>query len=180
MKKLFLLLLVAFATLGMGMPLAQAGDSDTFSITITCNYIDIVLQAYDGLSDYTTWAIGTQVENTPTTMTEAQGIKVLNNANMATDLSAWVSTQAAAWTNAAAAGANQYKLEMKCFAGTQATPDLSSATFTITSTATPGNDIKTNLAGNTPQWAYCKFTTPTSTTSGSQQTITVTVLSQVA
>ncbi|MFH0763237.1 MAG: hypothetical protein V1925_05050, partial [Candidatus Omnitrophota bacterium] len=120
---------------------------------------------------------GQKAENTATTMAQAQGILVVNTANAATDLSAWVSTQATDWTNAAAAGANQYKLEMKCFDATQPTPDLSTLTTVITSAATPGEDIKAGLAATTNQWAYCKFTTPTSTTSGSEQTITVTILS---
>lgn len=180
MKRLLCIFALAAAMSWASVSSALAAASDTFQITVTCNFISIILQTYDGLADYTTWAVGQKAVNTATTMTEIQGIKVVNTANVSTDLSAWVSTPATDWTNAAAAGANQYKLEMKCFDATQVAPDLSAGTFTITTTATPGTDIKTALAAVTNQWAYGKFTTPTSTTSGDQQTITVTVLSEAA
>jgi hypothetical protein len=180
MKTKRLTLLVLGAALLLGANTAQAAVSDTFQITVTCNFLSINLRIYDDSGDYTTWAMGQKAENTPTTMTQAEGIMVDNTSNISTDLSAWVSTPAAAWTNQAAAGADQYKLEMKTFAATQPSPDLASGTFTITSTSNPGNDIMTGLASTTDRWAYAKFTTPTSTTSGAQQTITVTVLAAVA
>jgi hypothetical protein len=180
MKKLLCTLIILGMVFWLGVSTAQAALTDTFQITVTCNFISINLRNYNDTGDYTTWAVGLQAENTPTTMTQTEGIMVDNTANIATDLSAWVSTQAADWDNAASAGTDEYKLEMKCFASSQPSPDLSSGTFTITSTATPGNDIKTGLAATTDQWAYAKFTTPTSTTSGAQQTITVTILTATA
>jgi len=180
MKKLLSFLIILVMLYCLGLSSSWADSSDTFQITVTCNYLSINLRNNGDTADYTTWAIGQKAENTPTTMTQAEGIKVVNTSNAATDLSAWVSTPAAAWTNQNAAGADQYKLEMKCYDATQASPDLSSGTFTITSTSTPGNDIKAGLAATTNQWAYCKFTTPTSTTSGAQQTITVTILATTA
>ena len=180
MKKLLCILLILGMVSWLGVNTAQAATTDTFQITVTCNFISINLRNTGDTADYTTWAIGQKAENTATTMAQADGILVVNTANAATDLSAWVSTEAANWTKAASAGTDQYKLEMKCFDATQTTPDLSTGTFTITSAATPGNDIKTSLAATTNQWAYVKFTTPTSTTSGSQQTITVTILSATA
>ena len=180
MKKLLSILLILGMVSWLWVTTAYAATTDTFQITVTCNFLSINLRVYDDSGDYTTWAVGQKAENTATTMTEAQGILVDNTSNASTDLSAWVSTQAAAWTNAASAGADQYKLEMKCFAATQTTPDLSTGTTVITSTGTPGEDIKTGLAATTDQFAYCKFTTPTSTTSGAQQTITVTILSATA
>jgi hypothetical protein len=180
MKKLLCTLLILGIVSLLGINTAQAATTDTFQITITCNFISINLRNTGDTADYTTWAVGQKAENTATTMIQADGIKVVNTANAATDLSAWVSTQAANWTNQSAAGTDQYKLEMKCFDATQATPDLSTGTATITSTSTPGEDIKAGLAATTNQWAYVKFTTPTSTTSGSQQTITVTILAATA
>ncbi len=180
MKKLLSILLILGMVSWLGVNTAQAATTDTFQITVTCNFLSINLRNTGDTADYATWAIGQKAENTPTTMPQADGIKVVNTSNAATDLSAWVSTPAANWTNAASAGADQYKLEMKCFDATQVTPDLSTGTFTITSTATRGNDIKTALAATTNQWAYGKFTTPSSTTSGAAQTITVTILSATA
>jgi len=180
MKKLLCILLILGMVSWLWVNTAQAATTDTFQITVTCNFLAINLRNYIDSGDYTTWAIGQKAENTAIVMTEIEGILVDNTSNVSTDLSVWVSTPAAAWTNAASAGADQYKLEMKCFASSQSNPDLSSGTFTITSTANPGNDIKTSLAATTDQWAYGKFTTPTSTSSGSQQTITVTILSATA
>jgi len=180
MKKLLCTLIILGMVFWLGVSTAQAAVSDTFQITVTCNFISINLRNNGDTLDYTTWAIGQKAENTATTMTQAEGIKVVNTANVATDLSAWVSGQAADWTNAASAGTDQYKLEMKCFDVTQVSPDLSIGTFTITSTANPGNDIKAGLAATTNQFAYAKFTTPDPTTSGAQQTITVTILSATA
>jgi len=176
MKKLLCILLILGMVSWLWVNTAQAATTDTFQITVTCNFLAINLRNTGDSADYTTWAMGQKAENTPTTMTQSEGIKVVNTSNVSTDLSAWVSVPAAAWTNAAAAGANQYKLEMKCFAATQGSPDLSSGTTVITSTSTPGEDIKAGLAATTDQWAYGKFTTPTSTTSGAEQTITVTIL----
>ncbi len=180
MKKLLCILLILGMVSWLGVNTAQAAATDTFQITVTCNFISINLRNTGDTVDYTTWGVGQNAVNTPETMIQADGIKVVNTANVATDLSAWVSTPATAWTNGAAAGADVYKLEMKCFDATQATPDLSTGTFTILTTATPGDDIKTALTANTNQWAYCKLTTPTSTTSGAEQTITVTILSATA
>jgi hypothetical protein len=155
---------------------AVAASSDTFTITVTCRFLDIVLKTYDGGTDYTTWAIGAKNEGTATTMTEAQGIKLVNTSNVATNITAYVSGQAGSWTNAAAAGPNQYLLELKAYDATEATPDLGSGTTAVTSTAGPGESVKASLAATTDQWVYCKFTTPASTTSGAQQSITVTIL----
>ncbi len=156
---------------------ASAATSDTFQITVTCKFVSIILKDNAGTSDYTTWALGSKALNTASTMTQAEGIKVVNTSNATTDISAWVSTQAASWTNASAAGSDQYKLEMKSFDASQATPDLSTGTTIITGTATPGQTFKSSLAATTDQWAYCKFTTPTvDGSSGTGQTITITVL----
>jgi len=180
MKKLLCTLLILGMVSWLWVNTAQADTTDTFNITVTCNFISINLKNYINSGDYTTWALGQKAENTPTTMTEIEGILVDNTSNVSTDLSAWVSAQASGWTNESSAGADQYKLEMKCFDASQSSPNLSSGTFTITSTGTPGNDIKTSLAATTDQWAYAKFTTPTSTTTGSEKTITVTILSATA
>jgi len=153
-----------------------AATSDTFQITVTCDFIGIVLRTYDDGDDYATWAIGQLSAGASDTMTEAEGIMVDNTANITTDLSAWVSTQAAAWANGAAANTDVYKLEVKAFDATQATPDLSSDTTAITSTSSAGDVFKSSLSATTDQWVYGKFTLPTSTSSGSQQTITVTIL----
>jgi hypothetical protein len=157
-----------------------AATSDTFTITVTCRFIDIVLKMRDGTTDYTTWAIGAKNEGAEATMAQADGIKVVNTSNVATNVSAWVSANSGSWSNAASAGADHYKLEMKAFTSDQATPDLSSGTTVITGTSTPGQTVSGSLGASTDDWWYCKFTVPSSTTSGGSQTITVTVLASPA
>lgn len=179
MKKLLCKLLILGMVFWLGVGSAQAVTTDNFSITVTCSYLSINLRNYTDTADYSTWAIGTVAENTPSTMTEAQGILLDNNANASTNISAYVSSQGADWTVDSAAGADKYKLELKSFDATQGSPDLSSGT-TVLNASNPGPTIKSGLAASTNQFIYCKFTTPTSTTSGNQQTITVTVVSATA
>lgn len=157
-----------------------AATSDTFQITVTCDFIGIALRTYDDGDDYATWAIGQKGVGEAATMTEAEGIMVVNTANIDTNLSAWISTEAGAWTVGGAAGADTYKLELKAFGSSQVTPDLSADTTAITATSSTGDLFKATLAGSTDQWVYGKFTLPTSTSTGTQQTITVTILASAS
>jgi hypothetical protein len=171
--------IVAVLLCGIIAPAAVAATSDTFTITVTCNFMGINLRTYNDGGDYATWAIGQQNTSASVTMTEAQGVMVVNTSNVATDVSAWVTTTGA-WTAAGSAGPDQYKLELKAYDATQGTPDLGSGTTTITATSSTGDEFKTGLAANTNQWVYGKFTVPGSTTVGTQQTITVTILVSAA
>jgi hypothetical protein len=164
---------------GMAVPNAVAATSDTFTITVTCNFIGINLRAYDDGGDYTTWAIGQQNTSASVTMTEAQGIRITNTANVATDLSAWVTTTGP-WTPAASVDTDKYKLEVKAYDATETTPDLGTGATVITATSSTGDEFKTGLAANTNQWVYGKFTVPSGTSVGTQQTITVTILASAA
>jgi len=173
MKKILVSLFVLSLFFTSGIALADT--TDTFAITITCSFLSLNLRNYDDSGDYGTWAIGSKNTNVAATMVSTEGIMVVNTANVISKLSAWVSTQAANWTNGGSAGADVYVLELKPFDSSQATPDLSSGTATIETTSDPGNDFKTGLAAITNQWVYAKFTTPTSTSTGAQQTITTTI-----
>jgi hypothetical protein len=156
-----------------------AATSDTFTITVTCNFMGINLRTYNDGGDYTTWAIGQQNTSASVTMIENQGIMVANTSNIATDVSAWVTTTGA-WTAAGSAGPDQYKLELKAYDATETSPDLGTGSTTITATASTGDEFKTGLAAGISQWVYCKFTVPASTTVGTQQTLTVTLLVSAA
>jgi hypothetical protein len=155
---------------------AVAATTDTFTITVTCNFIGINLRNNADAADYTTWALGQLATGASAVdMTQGQGIKLVNTANVQTDITAYVSSQAANWTNDTAAGADKYLLALKAFDDTQATPDLAGA-VAITGTSAPGQSVKAALAANTNQFVYAQFTVPTSTTSGAQQTIVVTIV----
>jgi hypothetical protein len=177
-RKKWLVTVLVLCYLGAGS--AVAATSDTFQITVTCNFISINLRDNGDTTDYTTWAIGQQATSAAVTMAQADGILVDNTSNVATNLSAWISTPATNWAAASSAGADEYKLELKSFDATEATPDLSSGTTTITATSSTGDVFKSSLDATTDQWVYGKFTVPTSTTSGAQQTITVTILASAA
>jgi hypothetical protein len=156
---------------------AVAATSDTFTITVTCNFLDIVLKDHDG-ADYVTWAVGQQATSAAVTMTHAQGIQVVNTSNASTDISAWVTTTGA-WTPDTAAGADKYVLELESF-GTVQEPVTMGTPTKITATSSTGTEFKTGLGATTDQFVYGRFTVPSSTTTGAQQTITVTILASLA
>ncbi|HSV27610.1 MAG TPA: hypothetical protein VLH60_06930, partial [Sedimentisphaerales bacterium] len=172
--------LAAIMLCGMMAGNVAAVTSDTFTITVTCNFIGINLRTHDNASDYATWAIGQLGVGQSVSMTETQGIMVVNTANINTNLSARISTEAGAWTAGNAAGANTYRLELKAFDATQAAPDMAAGTTSIIATASAGNVFESNLPGFTNQWVYGRFTLPTSTSTGAQQTITVTILASAS
>lgn len=132
--------------------------------------LSIVLEDVNS-APYTTWTISPAVTlNTATTMTSAQGVKAVIQVKPKADFSAVV-TSTGPWTAGLVQGLNVYKLELKAFSFQQGTPDLTNGAKIILGTATL---FDTNVkAGDT--WIYAKFTTPTATTSGKLQTITVTI-----
>ncbi len=158
----------------------EAATNDSFTITITVNYIGIVLQDQSA-ADYTTWAIGAVTGGSTNTMASNnggvgdQGIQVVNTSNYATDIECWVSN-AGSWSVGGAPGVDTFTLSAKAFDAWQAgpAPDMTAA-VAITATASPGADIKTNLASATNTFLYYELGAPTEVSSPAQNTITVTV-----
>ncbi len=172
MKRWLVLLTVIVMAVGITCT-AQAALTDTFTITITVNYIGINLRDNGDTTDYTTWAIGQVATSTASTMTQAQGIKLVNTSNTTLFIRSYA-TNTLSWTLAAAIGADTYKLEAKSFDASQASPDMTGA-VDITATASQGNVIKSSLAAGTNQWIYYRLTAPSSVTSPNANAITVTV-----
>ena len=176
MKKFLVCLFVLGLTLAGFAGIAQAADTDTFNITVTCHFLSITLKTYDGSADYTSWDVGSKGTNTLAAMTPAQGIMVSNECNVATNLSAYVSGGTTTWSPGMSAGTNIYKLELEDFDTAQDPITFTGNIVTITETSADGDDIKTNLTDNDDEWVYGRFTTPTDDESdGAAQQITVTL-----
>ncbi|OGF45287.1 MAG: hypothetical protein A2231_11190 [Candidatus Firestonebacteria bacterium RIFOXYA2_FULL_40_8] len=136
--------------------------------------ISIVLQDVNG-ADYATWTIAPPVAlNTATTMTSTDGINVVIDSRHKIDLSAAV-TSIGPWTAGVTPGLNIYKLEMKAFAVPQSVPALENDTTVILKNI---NQFDTKIKEKN-RWVYVKLTTPTATTSGQPQILTVTITATV-
>lgn len=172
MKKIVSLLMILSMLFAVGITKAEADTTDTFTITVTCNFIEIVLKDTPGTSDYTTWALGTVALSNVSTMTSGQGVRVvLGTTSQNVDIQSKGATSSPdSWTIAASAGSNVYKLICD---GTNeaAVTDFSSAT-TLT---TDYQDINNATATQADRYLYYKFTAPSTVSTGSQQTITISV-----
>lgn len=177
MKKVISMVLIGgLMTFGLVMS-ANAATNGAFGISVSIqNTLSISLKDTAGV-DYTTWAITPAVGlNTPTTMSSANGIKVVTVTSFPVDLNAAAGTSSGggAWSAGSVAGSGVYKLELKAFAASQATPDLTTGATTILTTP-----IKYDPIVSGDRWLYAKLTTPTATTTGQSQTIIVTITATV-
>lgn len=157
--------------------IAEAATSDTFNITITVNYFEMQIvqydQAWDGTA-YTAWAIGNVATSSSTTMTEAQGVKVvLGTTSQTIDIQTHVSNEGSSWTVGASSAADVYAILAKGYAATQGTPSATGGTQLTTS----AQDVVggTSIASAASTWIYYQFDTPTSVSTGAQQTIEITL-----
>jgi len=168
---LLLVLGIMFAAIG-GLTTARAATTDTFTITVTVNFIEMTLRNTTDNADYTTWAIPQMSLAASAPMADLSGVYVdLLTTNQAVDIKTWVSTQGD-WTVQPAPGASQYSLiatgataaEVPGWTGA-ASLGLSGAKQTIIPGAT------TALS----HFLYYKFYSPITVGTGSQQSIEVTV-----
>lgn len=153
------------------MPNVSAGTSDTFNITVTGEYIWIdILNA--------SWTIGTVLCPSSTWTNETNSFIEANmsNCSVAVDLKLQITSDAADWTSAAGAadpGADVYRLNASdCDPATPSwVPDAMGGTQVIVASATT---IEASLAAGNDQLFDLRFDAPTTTSSGDEQTITVT------
>jgi hypothetical protein len=174
MKKFVSLLLIFALTLGgfVGFNRAEAAETDTFNITITCQYIEITLKQTDESTSYDTWAIGTVATSSDNEMAAGDGIYVdRGTTSINIDLQGKVTTDATDWSIGGSAGADTYALKGEGTIGSGAV-DFSSATALDASEYKDIHDA-TDVSAN--HWLYFELLAPTSTTTGSEQTITVTI-----
>jgi hypothetical protein len=165
-RKIKVLMLVAI-TIGTmilaGIPSTLAGDSDTFDITVTGQYITLAV-------DKASWSVnsGVLVAMSRSYYTNATDTFTADStgSSVNVDVKLQITTDGATW-HAATSGnnpaADTYKLNASI-------DTWSTQVQILTASATI---IKTNLAAG-QQTFDLKFMSPTSTTTGTQQTITVT------
>lgn len=178
MKRVLGLLLalgIMFAAIG-GLTTARAADTDTFTITITCNFVEMTLKDVSDV-DYVTWPIAQCDPSTPTTMTSAQAVVVdLGTTNVNTDVGCYVSAVTCSsgsitWSVATAIAEDEFKLEVQGYDGVQDPPDMATST-TVSAVL---QDISGATKVSTDVYLYYKFSAPSTTTTGAEQGITVTV-----
>ena len=150
---------------------AYALTTDTFTITVTVNYIEINLRNAGDTADYTTWAIGQLATSGDKTMADTEAVRVkYGTSSQHTDIQSYVSTECSAWLINATPAADKYELVAKGSATTA--PSMSGATVLNSGalqTITGATDISAD------HYLYYKFFAPTSTGVGTLQTITITV-----
>ncbi len=159
---------------------------DSFTITVTVEYIGINLRTADDGADYVNWPLGTVAAgavNTMTTGSAGNHVLVKNGSNVALDFSAYSTTvapascgygTATAWTAGTAAGADIYLLE-----GGKGTVSAEPGTYTtFPDMVTPGTVYAAAEPAGTDHHFYARFTTPTSVSDGCEHTITVFIVAQ--
>jgi hypothetical protein len=154
---------------------AQTADID---VTVTIQNLSISLSS-------NTWAIGTVTAGSTTQMTEADDITVTNDGNVDEDFTLEL-TDPAAWTSAAAPGADIYTMSgLYCGGGDApggadfgAEDVLTTATQTATATIfgyAGGSADGVSVGAGSSVDLWLEFQAPTSSSSFVEQTITVTV-----
>ncbi len=167
---LFIITGIILAGIG-GFNLAQAAEDDTFTITVTVNFIEISLRNTTDTADYETWAIPQMALAASGPMANASGVHVdLGTTNTNVDIKTHVSNDGDAWTLAATPGADIFSLVVSGTTVTTA-PDWTPC-ISVTDTT---QIIVTDASPAASNFLYYKFYSPLSVGTGTGQTITVTV-----
>ncbi len=167
---LLLVLGIMFAAIG-GLTTARAATTDTFTITVTVNFLEMNLRNTADDADYTTWAIPQMALAASGPMGNASGVHVdLGTTNTVVDIKTHVSEQGVAWTLNATPGTNIYSLIVSGTT-TDTAPDWTPS-ISVTGTTLA---IVEDASPATSNYLYYKFYSPLSVETGAGQTITVTV-----
>ncbi len=146
-------------------PSVLGGTTDTFTVTVRGEYIDIQI-------NQTTWQINSGNAITLSTSYYTNGTyndyfqATLYNCSVTVDLKLHVSTDASIWSIASSAGANNYALNSSL--------NQWSAGDTNVTLTTSAQVISSSIAKDTNETFDLRFDAPTSTTTGNTQTITST------
>jgi hypothetical protein len=175
-KSLFAcVLFVAIASL---TGVASAAGTADIDVTVTIQNLSISLSS-------NTWGIGTIVAGSTTQMTEADDITVTNDGNVDEDFTLKL-TDPAAWTSGASPGADAFTMS-GLFCGAADAPggtDFNAEDVMTTSAQTAtanvfgyagGSSDGVSVAASSAVDLWLEFQAPTSSSSFTQQTITVTV-----
>jgi len=179
-KIIGLLLILGMAVTAMAIPNIAEADDDTFTITVTCGFVELTLKLADDSAAYTSWPIGTVATSATPAMiggtgTEANKCILANvgTSSSAATLSAQITGAATNWTDhATTIGEDVYVLKMDSDPGYTLPATW---TDTIVSASDTNLTNATGIAAGTDSYLFCQFLAPSSTTTGSQQTITITI-----
>jgi hypothetical protein len=162
-RKIKVLMLVAITvgtTVLAGLPSTLAGDFDTFTVTVKGQYLTLSIAKESwSVNGGTAVAMSTAYNTTVADTFTAD----VTGSSSSVDLKLQITTDGATWKSDDAAGADKYTLYSSIDAGST-WPD-----HIITASATT---ISSGVA--TTETFDLKFNSPTSTTTGTLQTITVT------
>ena len=181
MRKIIgLLLILGMAVTAMAIPNIAEADDDTFTITVTCGFVELTLKLSNGTGDYSSWPIGTVATSaTPAMIGGATGaantsiLADVGTSSSAATLSAQITGAATNWTDhATTIGEDVYVLKMD---SAQISTLVNTWTDTIVSASDKDLTGATAVAAGDDSFLFCKFLAPSSTTTGSQQTITITI-----
>lgn len=145
-------------------PTLLAGTSDTFTVAVTGEYIECnVIQA--------SWSVnsGTPVEMSESYYTNATDTLTADtsNSSVAIDIKLQITSDASTWSAATSgngAAADTYRLNASIDTWSNQVQVITASQTTIKSSLAAGNDQTFDL----------RFDAPTSTTTGTQQTVTLT------
>lgn len=168
-----------FAFLGL---VTYAAQTDYFQITITVGYIGIELKDQSG-AGYGTWDIGAVEGGIYTTMeawgdtASTEGIEVYNGSNVSIDLSCWA-TNSLGWDlGPIIPSSDKYVMHVTSettWVDNSGPADMSSSVV-ITATTSPGDDVDTGISAFDMRYWFFYIAAPTEVTTGSGNTITVTI-----
>jgi hypothetical protein len=169
-------------TLAAGSTSTNSGNNDNWTFAI----VSVNLRNYEDTEDYTTWSIGSGKEtDTVYTMGTNEAVLVKNNGNVAEDFS--LEANGTNWTFDSSTGEDQCVLMGLFNADTAPTSDNYNVTYDLIdgttrwATESAGNGIYEgasdgdNVTAGTGEELYIYLKTPSSLTTGDQETITVTV-----
>ena len=174
MKRYIVVLLLAVLLAGgMGVK-AYAAENDSFTITAQVNStLAIVCKKLDGVTAYGTWAVGAKALSTATSMTSAQGVMILNTSTVAINL-AGTAGGSSSWNADTSAGVNKYLLKMTAPLLAAQEPTFGTAAAVVTGIALGSIDTPATNA-----YLYGEFTTPTASTSGQSQSMSVMITATI-
>lgn len=164
---------IMFAAIG-GLTTAWAAETGQFTITVTVNFLEVSLKDTTDTDAYITWAIPQMSTAASEPMANLSGVYVnLGTTNANVDINTWISSTAATtWVVADSPGADTYSL---IATGTSVATDVTVWTGATSLDTSTHATIISGTSTSVSNFLYYKFYSPTSTTTGAQQTITITV-----
>jgi len=186
LKRIGIVLLVSLFLALLPIPDVEAAAEDTITITVTVKDFHTVIYEDDGVTNYTTWAIGAVDKSSTTITPDANCLFVKNESNVACDFQ-YKGSDTANWTISNTVSTDVFVLMAICMSSNASAPtagnfsdtydDLTTAYQTCTSSAGnglfEGDTDGASVAANTGVYVYLCFKAPSDLSAAhAQQTIT--------